>query len=76
MKKAISALAFVMIMGAGSWTPVLARDILLGEAQGAAPTQGASRTDMQAVCREVVVETDEGYGVSRRETRFICNEGR
>ncbi len=33
-------------------------------------------TAMQALCREVLVDTDEGYGVTNRESRFICDESR
>ena len=31
---------------------------------------------MQATCREVLVDTDEGYGVTSRESRFVCDENR
>jgi hypothetical protein len=33
------------------------------------PRNGASA---QANCRRIVVELDEGYGVSRHETRYVC----
>lgn len=29
---------------------------------------------MQAVCREILVDTDEGYGVTNHESRVICDE--
>jgi len=38
--------------------------------QALATPQGDS--PLQAICREVVVETDEGYGVSSHETRYVC----
>lgn len=28
----------------------------------------------QALCRQVEVQLDEGYGVSRRETRVVCDD--
>lgn len=37
---------------------------------------GARNAGMQAVCREVFVDADEGYGVTRRETRVVCDETR
>jgi hypothetical protein len=41
----------------------------------AAPSQEQARNDnaMQAVCREILVDTDEGYGVTNRESRVICD---
>jgi hypothetical protein len=38
--------------------------------------QESERNDsaMQAVCREILVETDEGYGVTNHESRVICEE--
>lgn len=41
----------------------------------AAPAREEARGDngMQAVCREIVVDTDEGYGVTNRESRIICD---
>jgi hypothetical protein len=29
---------------------------------------------MQVVCREILVDTDEGYGVTNHESRVICDE--
>jgi len=29
---------------------------------------------MQAICREILVDTDEGYGVTNQESRIICDE--
>jgi hypothetical protein len=41
-----------------------------------APGQEQARNDsaMQAVCREILVDTDEGYGVTNRESRVICDQ--
>ncbi|MGJ0506900.1 MAG: hypothetical protein ACR652_07120 [Methylocystis sp.] len=37
---------------------------------------GQARDDnaMQALCREILVDTDEGYGVTNREARVVCDE--
>jgi hypothetical protein len=32
----------------------------------------AADSTLQALCREVDVALDEGYGVSRHETRVVC----
>ncbi|MCC3246858.1 hypothetical protein LG047_16295 [Methylocystis sp. WRRC1] len=42
----------------------------------AAPAREEARNDegMQAVCREILVDTDEGYGVTSKESRIICDE--
>lgn len=39
-------------------------------------TQAQTQDDnaMQAVCREILVDTDEGYGVTNHESRVICDE--
>jgi hypothetical protein len=29
---------------------------------------------MQAICREILVDTDEGYGVTNHEARVVCDE--
>ncbi len=29
---------------------------------------------MQAICRETLVDTDEGYGVTNHEARVVCDE--
>jgi hypothetical protein len=41
-----------------------------------APVTEEARGDngMQAICREILVDTDEGYGVTNRESRVICDE--
>ncbi len=36
--------------------------------------QSREETAMQAMCREILVDTDEGYGVTNRESRVICEE--
>lgn len=40
-------------------------------------TQSAANDrEMEASCREVIVDTDEGYGVTSRESRFVCDNNR
>jgi len=41
-------------------------------ASGHAPQ--ADDTDMQALCHEVLVDIDQGYGVTSRESRHICSD--
>lgn len=31
---------------------------------------------LRDLCREILVDTDEGYGVTNHESRLICDEGR
>jgi hypothetical protein len=31
---------------------------------------------LRDMCREILVDTDEGYGVTNRESRLICDETR
>lgn len=38
--------------------------------------QASSDSTMQAVCREILVDTDEGYGITNQESRIICDEMR
>lgn len=42
----------------------------------AAAENARADASMQAMCREVLVDVDEGYGVTNRESRFVCDEGR
>jgi hypothetical protein len=42
--------------------------------QAPATEQARDDSAMQAVCREILVDTDEGYGVTNRESRVICDE--
>ena len=53
-------------------------DSIFSSRRHVAPGAEAARNDavMQAICREVLVDVDEGYGVSSRESRFICEESR
>jgi hypothetical protein len=38
-------------------------------------TEKADNGGPQAICRQIEVEIDEGYGVSGRETRVVCQDG-
>jgi hypothetical protein len=41
-----------------------------------APVQEEARnadSAMQAMCREILIDTDEGYGVTNHESRVICD---
>ena len=48
----------------------------------AAPMQPGPRPEaeaqnpIQSLCREIFVDTDEGYGVTNRESRTICDDPR
>jgi len=37
-------------------------------------TKTQDDSGMQALCREILVDTDEGYGVTNREARVICEQ--
>jgi hypothetical protein len=41
-----------------------------------ASEQPPADASLQAACRELEVEIDEGYGVSSRERRFVCGDSR
>lgn len=57
---------------------VAATEPVVAARRHVAPSPDAPHNDagMQAICRDVVVETDEGYGVTSRESRRVCEEGR
>lgn len=44
--------------------------------QQAGTEEARNDSGMQAVCREVVVDTDEGYGVTNHESRVVCDNAR
>lgn len=41
-----------------------------------AATEQPPQNPLQALCREIFVNVDEGYGVTGKETRTICDEPR
>ena len=45
-------------------------------ARDRAPQARDADEDMQAICREVLVDIDQGYGVSSHESRYICGDKR
>jgi hypothetical protein len=51
-----------------------ANDAPHAQRRHAAQEQARNDNAMQAVCREILVDTDEGYGVTNREARVICDE--
>lgn len=42
--------------------------------QAGAQEEARNDSAMQAMCREILIDTDEGYGVTSRESRVICDE--
>lgn len=79
MNKAMILLGFVSMLGTAA--QALENPLSVEADQGVgsirrAPETGAQNAGMQAVCREVFVDADEGYGVTRRETRVVCNDAR
>jgi hypothetical protein len=42
--------------------------------QSDAPAAGQVDNPVQAICREVFVDTDEGYGVTNQEARVVCDQ--
>ena len=43
-------------------------------ARGGATRAPDADADMQALCREVLVDIDQGYGVSSHKSRYICGD--
>jgi hypothetical protein len=43
-------------------------------ARDRAPQAPEAHDEMQAMCREVLVDIDQGYGVSSHESRYICGD--
>lgn len=71
MKSLFFALAFCPLVSLAF--PAYARDRLGGPETGAsASPQSPGDVTASLPCKKVVVEIDEGYGVSSRETRYEC----
>ena len=80
MTKSFKALALIVIF------PLAGTALALDGAQLVADQSQARRhataknlradPTMEALCREVLVDTDEGYGVTNRESRYVCDEAR
>lgn len=43
-------------------------------AQSGYPAQTHDDSAMQAICKEILIDTDEGYGVTNHEARIVCDE--
>ncbi len=41
--------------------------------QAPAREEARNGSAMQALCREILIDTDEGYGVTNHEPRVICD---
>ena len=73
----VAALSIATVSQALEGPKVAASDPRPAAGRRAPPAQGVGESDgMQAVCREVLVEIDQGYGVTSREARFVCDEAR
>ncbi|MCX7898640.1 MAG: hypothetical protein N2444_00870 [Methylocystis sp.] len=82
MTKSFKALALIVVFppaetafALDATTLVAADQSHLAQRHATAET-ARSDPNMQALCREVLVDTDEGYGVTNRESRFVCDEAR
>jgi hypothetical protein len=81
MKKSLAflALAALAIGTAQAETPALVASAdkrAPEQTQPQAPTEAEAQNPIQSLCREIFVDTDEGYGVTNRESRTICDEVR
>jgi hypothetical protein len=70
MTGAATAAASQQLAGASTLKPAPAR-----KAAATAEAQ-QSQNPLQALCREIFVDVDEGYGVTGHEPRTICDEPR
>lgn len=79
MKKSI---LFVLALSAGLSLASAATSALDGSIFGLAdstparerPAQEKAEDGPQALCKQVEVQLDEGYGVSGQETRIVCQQ--
>jgi hypothetical protein len=72
----VGALASIVDAAGAIEAPVLMTAASAGSAEsGASQTLDASNANasLQGECREREVEVDEGYGISSRERRFVCD---
>ncbi|PPD25143.1 MAG: hypothetical protein CTY30_00535 [Methylocystis sp.] len=77
MKKLFLALISAQLVTSASFA--LDRPTVSGPALAARDRAAQARDgdeDMQAICREVLVDIDQGYGVSSHESRYICGDKR
>lgn len=76
---AILGVAYVMGSALALETPRIAADDSARAPrhhQQAGTEEARNDNGMQALCREVLVDTDEGYGVTSRESRVVCEDAR
>lgn len=82
MKKflAIFALIMLAISPAGAAEPLRAASSTplpsATQATGKIIEQPRAENPLQALCREIFVDVDEGYGVTSKQLRTICEEPR
>lgn len=81
MKKSLAILVFaaLAIDAAQAESPALvasSRNRAVAQAQPQPPAAAEPQNPIQSLCREIFVDTDEGYGVTSRESRTICDEVR
>ncbi|MFO1104004.1 MAG: hypothetical protein U1E20_13995 [Methylocystis sp.] len=78
MKKLLLLLASPLLVATASLAldrsqlPVSGPTVAARERAPQAPS--SVDADMQAMCREVLVDIDQGYGVSSHESRYICGD--
>ncbi|HEY8126089.1 MAG TPA: hypothetical protein VIF88_11805 [Methylocystis sp.] len=79
MKKLFSSLIAALLVTSASFALDRSHITVSGPAVAArdrAPQAREADEDMQAICREVLVDIDQGYGVSSHESRYICGDKR
>ena len=69
---ALLVLAIAAVFGFGFASPV-GKVMAEGVAQAVEAASVQARTGDQRQCEQREVETDEGYGVSRKEMRLVCH---
>jgi hypothetical protein len=78
MKKLLLLLASALLVATASLaldrSQLSASGPALAAEDRAAQTPGSVDAEMQAICREVLVDIDQGYGVSSHESRYICGD--
>lgn len=82
MKKLLAIFAFMMlaVTSAGAAEPLLAASKTpvpaATQTTGKAVEQPRAENPLQALCREIFVDVDEGYGVTSKLPRTVCEEPR
>ncbi|MBG0792802.1 hypothetical protein IYY11_05200 [Methylocystis sp. H62] len=79
MKKLFLALIAALLVTSASFALDRSQMTVSGPTLAARDRAAQARDadeDMQAICREVLVDIDQGYGVSSHESRYICGDKR